>query len=241
MRTKSSMAMSRSTYSQMMCSYPEGSSGSSIPLVSICNPRPSTTSPTPVIGMPSDSFSFSQLDKFSAGAVKSSSYSSPLLSANRNASAACDFEYRRTHSATGIVAECMTAPQLLSSSKCHRSVLRPSLMSIIDGLSTDLWHLLEESNCGAVIHSATIPVAECVRRYSKSHAAEALRLALNSGEEYELLFTAPAENLSSFEKLNESLGIPITGVGEVVEGRGLQIETSGILEPLLPSGYEHII
>jgi thiamine-monophosphate kinase len=119
--------------------------------------------------------------------------------------------------------------------------LATSMIDISDGLSTDLWHLLEESNCGAVIHSATIPVAECVRRYSKSHAAEALRLALNSGEEYELLFTAPAENLSSFEKLNESLGIPITGVGEVVEGRGLQIETSGILEPLLPSGYEHII
>ena len=116
-----------------------------------------------------------------------------------------------------------------------------SMIDISDGLSTDLWHLLEESNCGAVIRSGAIPIAECTRRYAGSRGADSLRLALNGGEEYELLFTAPADSSSEFKKLNKSLGITITEVGEVVEERGLQIEIRGALSPLLPSGYEHAI
>lgn len=60
-------------------------------------------------------------------------------------------------------------------------------IDVSDGLSTDLTHLCEESGVRAVIEAAAVPVhplaAEC---------GDGLALALHGGEDYELLFTAPA-------------------------------------------------
>lgn len=119
--------------------------------------------------------------------------------------------------------------------------LATSMIDISDGLSTDLWHLLDESICGAVIHADAIPIAECVRGYSSFRGADSLQLALGGGEEYELLFTTSPEKSSEIEKLAEVLGIKITVIGEIIESRGLHLETGGTLQPLKPSGYEHII
>src|SRR6185369_3184431 len=107
---------------------------------------------------------------------------------------------------------------------------------------TDLWHLLDESKCGAVIQSDAIPIADCVRRYSASAlTANPLQLALNGGEEYELMFTATPENVAKIEEVSNALVVPITRIGEVVAGRELQIETGERLESLPRSGYEHVI
>jgi thiamine-monophosphate kinase len=119
--------------------------------------------------------------------------------------------------------------------------LATSMIDISDGLSTDLWHLLEESNCGAVIHSAAIPVADCVRQYSQSRDVDSLQLAVDSGEEYELLFTATPDKALRLENLADSLAIQITSIGEIVGAKGMQIEDNGVLRPLMPTGYEHII
>jgi thiamine-monophosphate kinase len=120
--------------------------------------------------------------------------------------------------------------------------LATAMIDISDGLSTDLWHLLDESNCGAVIHAGAIPIAECVRRSSPSaRSAESLQLALNSGEEYELLFTVTPEKSQEIAELSNAIEVPITRIGEIVASRGLQLETGDRLEPLPPSGYEHVI
>ena len=120
--------------------------------------------------------------------------------------------------------------------------LATAMIDISDGLSTDLWHLLDESNCGAVIHAGAIPIADCVRRYSpRAVTANPLQLALNSGEEYELLFTVTRENAAKIEQLCNARVVPITRIGEVVASGGLQLETGDRLESLPRSGYEHVI
>jgi thiamine-monophosphate kinase len=68
-----------------------------------------------------------------------------------------------------------------------------------------------------------------------------LRLALNSGEEYELLFTASPEARQSVANLSATVGVEITAIGEIVAGRGLQLVREGSLESILPAGYEHLI
>lgn len=120
--------------------------------------------------------------------------------------------------------------------------LASAMIDISDGLSTDLWHLLDESDCGAVIHAGAIPIAESVRRSSPSACSAAgLQLALNSGEEYELLFTVTPERSLEIAELSNAIEVPITCIGEIVASRELQLETGGRLEPLPPSGYEHVI
>jgi thiamine-monophosphate kinase len=120
--------------------------------------------------------------------------------------------------------------------------LATAMIDISDGLSTDLWHLLDESKCGAVIDAGAIPIADCVSRSSQRElTANPLQLALNSGEEYELLFTVTRENAANIEQLSNALVVPITRIGEVVASGGLQLETGDRLESLPRSGYEHVI
>jgi len=120
--------------------------------------------------------------------------------------------------------------------------LASSMIDISDGLSTDLWHILDETGCGAVIHAGTIPIAECVRSIAAEISGlDPLKLALGGGEEYELLFTAPPENHWRIGKLSELLRVPITTVGEIVTYGGFRMERAGAVEPVAPSGYEHLI
>jgi thiamine-monophosphate kinase len=56
-------------------------------------------------------------------------------------------------------------------------------MDLSDGLSTDLDHLCEESGVAAEVDAAVLPLAP----------GATLEMALGGGEDYELLFTAPAD------------------------------------------------
>ena len=91
-----------------------------------------------------------------------------------------------------------------------------------------------------MIRAGAIPIDESVLS-SRALEADPLRLALNGGEEYELLFTARPENSRRVAELSTALGVAITAVGEIVDGEGLQLERDGKLEPVKASGYEHMI
>jgi len=61
-------------------------------------------------------------------------------------------------------------PQLKLGQAIGGSGLATAMIDISDELSTDLWHILDDSGVGAVIHSAAIPVAECVRSIGSTAA-----------------------------------------------------------------------
>ena len=65
--------------------------------------------------------------------------------------------------------------------------LASAMIDLSDGLSTDLGHICDESGVGAKIQASAIPRASIGK---PSHAVE-LEFALNGGDDYELLFTAP--------------------------------------------------
>jgi thiamine-monophosphate kinase len=118
--------------------------------------------------------------------------------------------------------------------------LATAMIDISDGLSTDLSRILDESNCGAIIQADAIPIASCLRSFAMNDSEiDPLRLALHGGEEYELLFSSSPENRGRIAELSNELGEPITEIGRVIAGRGLQLERKGALELLPPSGYEH--
>ena len=62
-----------------------------------------------------------------------------------------------------------------------RHGLASAAIDLSDGLSTDLAHICEESGVAAEVNAAALPI----------HPAATLPQALNGGEDYELLFTAP--------------------------------------------------
>jgi thiamine-monophosphate kinase len=109
----------------------------------------------------------------------------------------------------------------------HR--IASSMIDLSDGLSTDLSHLCEESRVGSVIQADALPTI--------SDSPENLAYALHGGEDYELLFTAPAGRRIP----RKIAGVPVTEIGEIVASRRAQmwLESEGLRVPLKAKGWEH--
>jgi thiamine-monophosphate kinase len=114
-----------------------------------------------------------------------------------------------------------------------RRRLATAAIDLSDGLSTDLTHLCQESGVGAEIIEEAVPIHPLA---SKSPGARAIELALNGGEDYELLFAAPAS-----VKMPRSLaGARVTRIGRLVRGAAISIVSGdGRREPLRAGGWEH--
>ena len=114
-------------------------------------------------------------------------------------------------------------------------------IDVSDGLSLDLAHILEESHCGAVIDTDTVPVADDARRLAEQRADGSTPLdhALSDGEDFELILAVPADEARRMLR-EQPLAVPLTDIGEFVTEPGLwQIDGSGVRRPLVPQGWQH--
>ena len=127
-------------------------------------------------------------------------------------------------------------PRLALGQSLLRRNLAHAAIDISDGLSTDLHHLCRESSLGAELDEAALPIHPLA--LAEAHtSADALALGLNGGEDYELLFSAPATL-----RIPRSLaGIPIAPVGRLLPGTGVTlIASNGRPRKLRPGGWEHL-
>ncbi len=132
-------------------------------------------------------------------------------------------------------------PRLEVGRKLAKRSLATACIDISDGLSTDLRHLCEESNLAAEIDVGALPVHPMAQlAEAAGWASSALNLALHGGEDYELLFTAPAQI-----KIPKSIGgVAIHSIGRMSKRqRGAPLTTLARQDqPLveLPAkGWEH--
>ncbi len=116
--------------------------------------------------------------------------------------------------------------------------LASALIDISDGLSSDLHHLCVESKVGAVIESHLLPIDPLVTRICGRRALDPLILALNGGEDFELLFTVTPENVSRLPRKVD--GVPITRIGEIkATEAGVRLVEGSRISDLQPQGWEH--
>ena len=110
--------------------------------------------------------------------------------------------------------------------------LATAMIDTSDGLSTDLIHICEESGVGAEIEAAAIPRAAV----GKPSRRVDLLQALHGGEDYELLFTAPANKLVPAK----IAGVAITSIGTITRQRRMILKTGeGMQQKLEAKGWEH--
>lgn len=107
---------------------------------------------------------------------------------------------------------------------CPRTVLGPRLvglahaaMDVSDGLIQDLGHLCRASGLAARIEAARVPLSPAAAA-ALAQDQSLLASVLTGGDDYELLFTAPAEAAQALGRLAEQAGAALMPVGRLVEG-----------------------
>ena len=109
-----------------------------------------------------------------------------------------------------------------------------AMIDISDGLAADLRHLCRASGVGAELRRDAIPLSAAARA-----TADPLAAALGDGEDYELLFTLPAEAAEALVAA-QPLDVPVARIGTATAaGDVALIDPAGRRTPLAHAGWRH--
>ena len=116
----------------------------------------------------------------------------------------------------------------------HLSKFANSCIDISDGLIQDLGHIIKNSKKGATIFLNQIPCDDFIKTSKKYH------FALNGGDDYELLFTAPLKNRAHIEKIAKETNTKISMIGSISNQRSIKIvNENGKLLSFSSKGFDH--
>lgn len=95
-------------------------------------------------------------------------------------------------------------------------------LDVSDGLLGDLGHILQASGCGACIDTS-LAAPLLAAQGATLGEEERLALVLAGGDDYELLFTAPAAQGEAVLAAAREAGTPVTRIGRIETGPGLRL------------------
>ena len=117
-----------------------------------------------------------------------------------------------------------------------------SMIDISDGLVQDLNHICKASEVGARIFQDRLPQSSEFVRTCAKNKINPLPHLLNGGEEYELLFTLPADGVKNLSRQFLKAKALVTQVGEItLKPRKVLLEMSDGTKKSLPvsEGFNH--
>ena len=110
-------------------------------------------------------------------------------------------------------------------------------IDVSDGLVADLGHLCARSSLAAEISWLAVPVDASLAGLTE---AERQQLALSGGDDYELLFTAPATRRTQVLACAVDCATTVTRIGSLGPGEGVRVlDAQGGVMPLSHRGFDH--
>lgn len=105
-------------------------------------------------------------------------------------------------------------------------------IDVSDGFAQDLGHILARSGVGASVEYARLP------KHGIADGALERQCVLGGGDDYELLFTAPAARRAAIEKLGGPVALTRVGVIRDASAGCTVLDSAGAAMPL-PRGFDH--
>ena len=114
-----------------------------------------------------------------------------------------------------------------------------AMIDVSDGLLADLGHICETSRVAAIVELDLLPLSPAARAAVEGDRGVRAQMAV-AGDDYELLFAAPADAAETIATLSLGLGVPVTRIGRVEAGKGARlVDAAGHQIPLETTGYRH--
>lgn len=116
-----------------------------------------------------------------------------------------------------------------------------AMMDISDGLASEINHIAEESQVGAILYARDVPISPSAQAAAPTLGADPLNWALFGGEDYQLVFTLVPKAWPTVEQAIHPLGGQVAIVGKIVpKGQGTKlVRRDGTTEDLPSQGYNH--
>lgn len=116
-----------------------------------------------------------------------------------------------------------------------------SMIDISDGLSSEINHLCRESHVGCILWEDRIPISEDAIHWTELSGLNTTQYVLESGEEYELLFTIDREHFNKWKKDGDrDTSVEFSVIGEMVSHKEtIFINSQGNQLPLNVKGWDH--
>lgn len=111
-----------------------------------------------------------------------------------------------------------------------------SMIDISDGLASELHHICQASGTGCRIDAERIPIDPGTWKVAEELQIGALTMALNGGEDYELLFTISQKDFDTLLKQRDARVIGY--ITDASEGLHI-IDSHQQLHPIEFTGYQH--
>jgi thiamine-monophosphate kinase len=145
--------------------------------------------------------------------------------------------WRASHGPEESFREATPHPRVELGSALGSRRLATAMIDVSDGLSSDLAHLCRESGVGARVEAARLPLDPLLKQAGLKKS-DALSLALNGGEDFELLFTVRPRRTAAVEKLRGQVNV--TRIGEITnDACRIELVEGRRTRTLKPGGFEH--